>query len=269
MRASVIYRKETRPTAAFFSFASCEGCQLQVLSVEEVLLDLLGAVQVVEFREASDERGEEYDIAFVEGSIVRPEDVAEIRQVRQRASILVAIGACACLGGVNAIRNRRSTAELAREVYDGRQDGVFQALAEAAPIASVVKVDYEVRGCPIDRSEFVESVRSLLAGTSPWVPTWAVCVPCTLRGTPCLLGRGVPCLGSVARAGCDAICPAYGAPCEACRGFHDAPNFEALGEAFFRHGLPRSLAAEKLQLFNNVKDIREQWERHLPSPSTT
>ena len=108
MRASVIYRKETRPTAAFFSFASCEGCQLQVLSVEDVLLDLLGVVQIVNFREAIDERGDDYDIAFVEGSIVRPEDVEELQQIRKRAKILVAIGACACLGGVNAIRNRRA-----------------------------------------------------------------------------------------------------------------------------------------------------------------
>jgi sulfhydrogenase subunit delta len=268
MRASVIYRKETRPTAAFLSFASCEGCQLQVLSVEDALLALLGVVQIVNFREAMDERGQEYDIAFVEGSIVRPEDVEEVQQVRRRAKILVALGACACLGGVNAIRNRRSPADLAKEVYGGRQDGVFQTLPEAAPLASVVKVDYEVRGCPIDRTEFLESVRSLLAGTSPWVPPWAVCVSCTMRGTACLLEHGVPCLGGVARAGCDAICPAYGAPCEACRGFHDAPNFEALGEAFVRHGLARTLAAEKLQLFHNFKDIREQWEKQLPSPST-
>jgi sulfhydrogenase subunit delta len=268
MRASVI-ADIARPRAAFFSFGSCEGCQLQVLSVEDVLLDMLAALEIVNFREAIDDRSDEYDIAFIEGSLVRPEDIEEIQQIRKRAKILVAIGACACLGGVNAIRNRRSTTELAREVYGGRQDGVFKTLAEAAPLVSVVTVDYEVRGCPIDRAEFLESVRSLLAGTTPWVPAFAVCVQCTMRGTPCLLGRGVPCLGAAARAGCEAICPAYGAPCEACRGFHDAPNFDALGEAFFRHGMPRSLAAEKLQLFNNFKDIREQWEKQLPSQSTT
>jgi coenzyme F420-reducing hydrogenase gamma subunit len=268
MRASVM-ATIARPKAAFFSFGSCEGCQLQVLSVEDVLLTLVGAVEIVNFREAADDRRDDYDIAFIEGSIVRPEDIEEIQQIRKRAKILVAIGACACLGGVNAIRNRRSTTDLAKEVYGGRQDGVFKTLAEAAPLASVVTVDYEVRGCPIDRAEFLESVRSLLAGTTPWVPGFAVCVQCTMRNTPCLVGLGVPCLGSVARAGCDAICPAYGAPCEACRGFHDAPNFEALGEAFFRHGMPRTQAAEKLQLFNNFKDIREQWEKHLPSPSIT
>lgn len=268
MRASTIAGVE-RPTAAFFSFGSCEGCQLQVLSLEDVLLDLLGAVRIVDFREAIDERAEEYDLAFVEGSLVRPEDVEELQQIRKRSKILVALGACACLGGVNALRNRRPTSELAREVYAGRQDGVFKTLAEAAPLRTVVHVDYEVRGCPIDCTEFLESLRSLLAGTTPAVPSFAVCVQCTVRGTPCLLGRGIPCLGSVARAGCYAICPAYGAPCEACRGFHDVPNFEALGEAFFRHELPRSLAAEKLQLFNDFKDVREQWERHLPSPSIT
>jgi coenzyme F420-reducing hydrogenase gamma subunit len=234
-----------------------------------VLLDLVAAVEIVNFREAIDERRDDYDIAFVEGSLVRPEDIEEIQLIRKKAQILVAIGACACLGGVNAIRNKRPTSELAKDVYGGRQDGVFKTLAEAAPLSSVVKVDYEIRGCPIDRTEFLESVRSLLAGTTPTVPPFAVCVSCTTRGTACLLGRGIPCLGSVARAGCYAVCPAYGAPCEACRGFHDAPNFEALGEAFFRHEMPRTLAAEKLQLFNNFKEVREQWEKHLPSPSIT
>ena len=258
----------SRPRAAFFSFGSCEGCQLQVLSVEDALLELLGAVEVVNFREAMDDRRDDYEIAFVEGSVIRPDDVAEIRQIRQRARILVALGACACLGGVNAIRNRRGAQEVAGEVYGGRQDGVFEALA-ASPLSSVVQVDYEIRGCPIDRAEFLDAVRSLLAGTVPYVPPFAVCVQCTLRGTPCLLERGLPCLGAVARAGCEAICPAYGAPCEACRGFHDAPNFEALGEAFMRHGMSRAAAAGKLQLFNDYREVRTAWERALPSPSDT
>jgi sulfhydrogenase subunit delta len=259
----------TRPRAAFFSFGSCEGCQLQVLSSEDVLLDLLAAVEVVNFREAMDDRRDDYEVAFVEGSLVRPEDVEELQRIRKRARILVALGACACLGGVNAIRNRRSVTELAREVYGGRQDGVFKTLSDASPLASVVQVDYEIRGCPIDRGEFLEAVRSLVAGTVPVTPPHAVCVECTLRGTPCLLERGIPCLGAVARAGCGAPCPAYGAPCEACRGFHDVPNFEALGEAFARRGLTRAAAAEKLQLFNNYREIREAWEPALPSSSGT
>ena len=258
----------TRPRVAFFSFGSCEGCQLQVLSVEDALLELLGAIELVNFREAIDDRRDDYEIAFVEGSVIRPEDAAEIRQIRTHARILVALGACACLGGVNAIRNRRALADVAGEVYGGRQDGVFEALA-ASPISSVVQVDYEIRGCPIDRAEFLDAVRSLLAGTVPYTPPFAVCVQCTLRGTPCLLERGLPCIGAVARAGCDAICPAYGAPCEACRGFHDAPNFAALGEAFARAGLARGQAAAKLQLFNDYREVRAAWERALPSPSDT
>ena len=259
----------TRPRVAFFSFGSCEGCQLQVLSVEDVLPELLRLVDVVNFREAIDERGDDYDIAFAEGSLIKPDDVAELQKIRAHAKILVAIGACACLGGVNAMRNRRPVTELARAVYAGRQDGVFAALPDASPLASVIEVNYEIRGCPIDRVEFLEAVRSLLAGTVPYVPPFAVCVECTLRGTPCLLERGVPCLGSVARAGCNAPCPAYGAPCEACRGCHDAPNFEALGEAFFRHGMTRSMAAEKLQLFNNYREVRDAWEKAVPSSSVT
>lgn len=257
-----------RPRAAFFSFGSCEGCQLQVLSSEETLLELLAAVEPVNFREAIDDRRDDYEIAFVEGSVIRPDDVEEIRRIRTRSRILVALGACACLGGVNAMRNRRAATELAREVYGGRRHGVFEALS-ASPLSAVVQVDYEIRGCPIDRTEFLEAVRSLLAGTVPYAPPYAVCVQCTLRGTPCLLEHGMPCLGAVARAGCDAVCPAYGAPCEACRGVHDCPNFEALGEAFARHGMARTLAAEKLQLFNDYREVRAAWEKALPSSSVT
>ena len=262
-------RRGSRPRVAFFSFASCEGCQLQVLSVEDRLLDLLGQVEIVNFREAIDDRRDDYEIAFVEGSIVKPGDVEELLAIRERARILVALGACACQGGVNAIRNRLPVATVADLVYGGRRDGVFAALPEATPLHALVTVDYRVPGCPIDREEFLETVRSLLAGTIPSLPPHAVCLECTLRETGCLLERGLPCLGSVARAGCRAVCPAWGAPCEACRGFHDDPNFEGLGEAFYRAGLPRSLAAEKLELFNNWKEFRERWERALPSTSTT
>ncbi len=262
-------RDTAAPRVAFFSFGSCEGCQLQVLSVEEALVELLGAVEIVNFREAMDDRRDDYEIAFVEGSLIRPEDIAEAQKIRACARILVAIGACACLGGVNALRNRRPPAQLARAVYEGRQDGVFAALPDASPLSALVKVNYEIRGCPIDKAEFLAALRSLLAGTVPYTPPHAVCVECTLRGTPCLLERGMPCLGGVARAGCGAPCPAFGAPCEACRGFHDAPNFEALGEAFSRHGMARGLAAEKLQMFNNYREVREAWAQAVPSSSGT
>jgi sulfhydrogenase subunit delta len=258
-----------RPRVAFFSFGSCEGCQLQVLSVEEVLPELLAAVEIVNFREAMDDRRDDFEIAFVEGSVIKPDDVAELQRIRARARILVALGACACLGGVNALRHGVGSAELARAVYGGREDGVFAALPDPAPLATVVEVNYEIRGCPIDRREFLEAVRSLLAGTVPATPPHAVCVECTLRATSCLLERGVPCLGSVARAGCGAVCPAYGAPCEACRGFHDVPNFPALSEAFTRHGLRPALAGEKLELFNNHREVRKAWETAVPSSSGT
>ena len=58
-----------KPRLGFFSFSCCEGCGLQVLNLEDELLDILGVVEIVNFREAMTEQSDDYDIAFVEGSI--------------------------------------------------------------------------------------------------------------------------------------------------------------------------------------------------------
>ncbi|HOS94578.1 MAG TPA: NADH:ubiquinone oxidoreductase, partial [Armatimonadota bacterium] len=106
-----------KPKVAFFSFTGCEGCQLAVLELEPVLLDILGAVDIVSFREAMTEHSEDYEIAFVEGSISTPHDVEEVQHIRQRAGLVVAIGACACSGGLNALKNRRGMDDVLQTVY--------------------------------------------------------------------------------------------------------------------------------------------------------
>ena len=91
-----------KPKVAFFDFASCEGCQLAILNCEDILLDILNLVNLVEFREAISETAPRYDIAFVEGSIHRDEDINRLQNLRARTTYLVALGACACNGNVQA-----------------------------------------------------------------------------------------------------------------------------------------------------------------------
>ncbi|MBI4717976.1 MAG: NADH:ubiquinone oxidoreductase [Planctomycetes bacterium] len=205
-----------KPRIAIFSLTGCEGCSLAILELEDQLLAVLDAVEIVNFREGMTERAWDIDIGFVDGAVSTPGDEAEIRHYRESCKVLVAIGACACLGGINTLKNHQLAAEYRGYVY-GERAAWFPTTA-ARPIAAVVKVDYELPGCPMVKEEFLRFVKHLLAGRQFRLPDYAVCVECKKRGNPCLYDRGVVCLGPMTRAGCDAICPTYGSKCEACRG---------------------------------------------------
>jgi coenzyme F420-reducing hydrogenase gamma subunit len=241
----------SKPKIAFFDFTSCEGCQLTVVDSLQTHLDLLTAVEIVQFREAISEQGEDYDIAFIEGSCVRKSDEDRLRKIRAQAKLVVALGACAHLGGVNALRNRRSVDEVTKYVYGESpdwtepmpnrrshvRDDLVTVTEWAQPIEAIIPVDAALPGCPIDREEFVRVTKQLLQGRQPILPDYPLCVECKLKENVCLFHRGQVCLGPVTRAGCDAICPTYGDPCEACRGLISQPNTDALQDVLKENGL--------------------------------
>lgn len=224
-----------KPKLAFFSFASCEGCQLEFLNCEDEILPLLGAVEIVNFREAIDDRREDYDVAFVEGSITRPSDEEELKKIRDRAEILVAFGACASTGGVNRIRNNLNIEEARKYVYGDRYQ-CFEANRVRA-LDEVVEVDYYLRTCPASKREILELLKSLLFGREPLFPNYPICVECKLNENVCVYQKGLVCLGPVTRAGCEPICPSYGNGCYGCRGLIDEPNINAALEVLEVHGL--------------------------------
>lgn len=216
-----------KPRIAIFSLTGCEGCSLAILELEDQLLDILGAVDIVNFREGMTERSWEIDIGFVDGAVSTPADETEVKHFREACTTLVAIGSCACLGGINTLRNYQDDEESRRYVYGPHIDW-FPAVP-AQPISKVVKVDYELPGCPMIKEEFVRFVTSLLAGKPFHLPHMSVCVECKRAGNLCLYERGVTCLGPVTRAGCDAICPSYGSKCEGCRGVLGPDSLAAAG----------------------------------------
>jgi len=236
-----------KPKVAFFDFAGCEGCQLTVIDSLQSHPELLQAVEIVQFREAMSERGEDYEIAFVEGSYTRPSDEHRLSQIRKQAKIVVALGACAHIGGINAIRNMKPMDGVKRYVYQDQAD-VFQA-DQALPISAFIQVDAFIPGCPIDRNEFIAAIKSLLQGNLPDIPDYPVCVECKLRENGCVLTKGQPCLGPIIRAGCGALCPTFGTGCEGCRGLIPHPNLESLKEVLLEHGLSPSMIEAKLGLF--------------------
>lgn len=237
-----------KPKVAFFDFTSCEGCQLTVVDSLQTHLDLLSAVEIVQFREAMSERGEDYAVAFVEGSITRESDEARLKQIREQAALVVALGACAHLGGVNAIKNLAPLDDVRQYVYGDKYEW-FPTYA-ARPISAVVKVDAVIPGCPIDREEFIAVVKAVLHGKKLPVPDYPLCVECKLKENVCMYDKGGVCAGPVTRAGCGAICPTYGDGCEGCRGMISNPNRDSMQTVMAAHGLTMDDVMARMTMFN-------------------
>ncbi len=225
----------SKPKIAFFDFAGCEGDQLTVVNLEEALLDVLGHVDIVSFREAMKEHSDDYDIAFVEGSCTREQDEARLKEIRKNAKIVVAIGACATSGGINALKNTRDLETVRKEVY-GEHWNDYDTYRTRG-IDEVVDVDYKVYGCPMTQSEFVKVVKALLTGTQPDIPNYPMCVDCKQAGNVCTFEKGQTCVGPVTRAGCEACCVTEGATCWGCRGLVDDPNVDSHKEVLEKYNL--------------------------------
>lgn len=221
-------RKPGKPKVAVFKFASCDGCQLSLLDAEEELLDVANAIDIAFFPEASRRmlKGP-YDIGIVEGSITTPHDVEHIREIRKSCGVLITIGACATAGGIQALRNWKDIKNFVHIVYASPE--YISTLDRSLPVGSFVHVDYELRGCPINKYQLIEVINAFLNKRKPNVFTHSVCVECKLKGNTCVMvARGVPCLGPVTQSGCGAICPAFNRGCYGCFGPMESPNTASL-----------------------------------------
>lgn len=234
---------------AVFKFASCDGCQLSVLDAEDELLSIIGAVDLVEFPEARTLREPgPYDVGFVEGSVTTPHDAARIREIREQCRVLVTIGACAASGGIQALRNVADVGIYASQVYAHPE--YLDTLATSTAISDHVNVDLALYGCPVSKEQLVETITAVVAGRRPDLPSHPVCVECKARGTVCVLvAEGTPCLGPVVRAGCGAICPAFGRGCYGCFGPCSTPNVASLATAWAAAGVPRTTLVRALTGF--------------------
>ncbi len=239
-----------KPKLAVFKFASCDGCQLSLLDCEDELLAVAGVVEIANFLEASRAVSKgPYDLVLVEGSITTPHDAARIQEVRRCARTLVAIGACATAGGIQALRNFAHVKEFERAVYATPE--YLSTLETSSPIDQHVRVDFELRGCPISKTQLVEVITALLHGRRPNLPTHSVCIECKRRGTPCVMvTHGTPCLGPVTQAGCGALCPAWARGCYGCFGPAESPNTAALGERLSELGLAPDGLVRAFRSFN-------------------
>lgn len=228
-----------KPKLGVFKFASCDGCQLSLLDAEDDLLQLAGAVEIAYFLEATSRiQPGPYDIALVEGSILTAHDAQRIQQIRKDSRFLITIGACATAGGIQALRNWADCDEFVSSVY--ATPDYVSTLSTSTPIADHVKVDFELRGCPINQYQLIEVIQSLLAGRRPRTPVHSVCLECKRRGTVCVMvAQGTPCLGPVTHCGCEAICPSFNRGCFGCYGPAAQPNLVSLTNQFLAEGAAR------------------------------
>lgn len=246
----------TKPKVGVFGFAGCGGCQLEVLNLEDQLIDFINAVDIVHFTEAITEHSDTYEIALIEGSISTEHDVERLEHIAKIAKIIVAVGACACTGGLNCLKNLYGVEKAKSLVYGDKKDWIDAI--ETKPVDAYVKVDYYARGCPPTRSEIVDIVRSLVAGKEPEIPNYPVCVECKRLGNTCLYEYGITCMGPIARAGCNARCPSAKSGCEACRGVIDDPNVNAQKDLLEEYGLTVEDIMEGFNLYNACKKIEQK-----------
>ena len=222
----------TRPNLAVWKFASCDGCQLTLLDCEDELLALSEVVDIAQFLEATSEiKDGPYDISLVEGSITTDHDLHRIREVRAQSHTLIAIGACATAGGIQALRNFADVGGYTDTVYAHPE--YIDTLKHSHAIADHVKVDMELRGCPVSKHQLIELITATLAARKPHIPTVSQCVECKRAGTSCVMvSHGVPCMGPVTQAGCGNLCPRVGRGCYGCFGPVERANTAALSAEF-------------------------------------
>jgi len=255
--------KTKKPRLAVWKFASCDGCQLSLLDCEDELLAVADAIDIAYFMEATRGRiSGRYDLSLVEGSITTAHDAERIREVRRRSGFLITIGACATAGGIQALRNFADVREYTSIVY-ARPDYI-STLATSTAIADHVRVDFELRGCPINKRQLIEVASAYLAGRKPVTPAHSTCIECKLAGNVCVMvAHGTPCLGPVTHAGCGAICPAYDRGCYGCYGPMETPNAPSLSGWLARLGMEERAIGRVYSTFNtNAEPFREERERH-------
>ncbi len=255
--------RRKKPKLAVWKFASCDGCQLSLLDCEDELLAIAGQVEIAYFVEASRATAKgPYDVSLVEGSITTEHDWHRIREVRKQSRAVVTIGACATAGGIQALRNFKDVKDFMSVVYASPR--YISTLATSTPIAEHIPVDFELRGCPINKQQLLEVITAFLRGRRPNVPTHSVCVECKRRGTVCVMvSQGTPCLGPVTQAGCGAICPAYDRGCYGCYGPKEQANTGSVSRQFVKLGVGRDELVRTFRGFNAyAEEFKKESERH-------
>lgn len=240
----------TKPKVGFFGLTGCAGDQLAILNCEEELLGLVDLVDIRDFLMASSEADHtaRLDVAFVEGAVLSERDEVTLREIRERSAVLVALGTCAIWGGIAALDRLHDRGALLQTVYGDM--GRTYDTRHAQALHELVKVDFALPGCPIEKHEFLGAVANLLNGNAPHLPHYPVCAECRFAENRCLLGQdGKLCMGPLTLAGCHARCTALGVPCVGCRGPAPDANFASAASLYESMGYSREQVERVMATF--------------------
>jgi coenzyme F420-reducing hydrogenase gamma subunit len=240
-----------RPRIAVHKFSSCDGCQLALLNLGEGLLALAQQVDFVHFAEMGPvDEDAEVDIAIVEGSVATPHEIERLARIRKASKYLIAIGACATSGGIQALRNLADAPAWTRAVY--ARPAHIDTLDRAEPLAMHARVDLELWGCPVNARQVLRAIRDLLSGVAPAQERDKVCLECKRIGTVCaLVAQGQPCMGPVTQTGCGVLCPQQGRDCYGCYGPAEHANGASLAARFRAMGLSDADVARRFGSINS------------------
>lgn len=247
----------TKLRVAVHKFTSCDGCQLALLNLGPTLLAVADRFDLLHFAEAGRlDPDAPVDVAIIEGSISTPDEEARIRRIRAAARNLVAIGACATSGGIQALRNLPHEGDWVAAVYAAPE--YIETLAQVRAISDVVKVDLELWGCPVTGAQVLAALRAFSAGVVPANEADKVCLECKRSQAVCVMvTRQVPCLGPVTRTGCGAICPRFGRDCYGCFGPAETANTGALAQRLAGLGLPPRAVTQRFHFINSAAPVFE------------
>lgn len=255
--------RKRKPTLAVWKFASCDGCQLTILDCEDELLSIAAEIDIANFPEASSAivKGP-YDISIVEGSITTPEEAERIHRVRRNSRFLIAVGACASSGGLQALRNFKDVNEFISFVY--ATPAYIETLNKSTPVRDHIRVDFELQGCPPNKYQLMEVLSAFINGRKPAVAPHALCLDCKRKGIICVMvANGTPCMGPVTQTGCGVICPSYRRGCYSCFGPMETPNTDSLASWFGRLGMPaEDIVREFRTMYGWSEPFRRESEAH-------
>lgn len=248
-----------KPKLAVHKFTSCDGCQLAFFNAGEALLTLSELVEIIHFAEAGEiNLVTPIDISFIEGSVSTPEEIERVKKIRQRSKYVIAFGACATAGGVQALRNFANQKEWMASIY--AKPEYIKTLATSTPASAHIHVDTEIWGCPPNTKQVLDAIKALLLHSTPRIKREKVCMECKRKNYVCVLvAKKQACMGPVTQTGCGALCPGITRPCYACYGPSEVPNPKSLGDWFITklNVAPEKVAKQFLHLNNQASTFKQ------------
>jgi len=211
-----------KPKVAFYWCASCGGCEETVVDLNEDILKVVDAVDIVLWPVALDFKRKDVEamadgeiaVSFINGAVRLSEQEEWVELLRRKSNLVVAFGSCAHLGGIPGLGNVTTRDAVFQRKYvtvptADNPDGIFPSVAVAVDgvdaahpyelelpgfydtvktLDQAIDVDYYLPGCPPPPNLIWDAVTAILGGQLPekgavLAPDKALCDTCSRNET--------------------------------------------------------------------------------------